>query len=113
VLDTDKFSNVYESATFTAGSSVPASLAVIRRRLAPDGQFDGSIGAVLAPSVLHRLFAEATPIAHSALLITADGTILARDPSRTDGRRRIAADEPLMRHRSGKWHLSSDPRRRC
>jgi signal transduction histidine kinase len=53
---------------------------------------------VLAASVLHRLFAEAAPIAHSALLITADGTILARDPSRTDGPRRIAADEPLMRH---------------
>jgi signal transduction histidine kinase len=98
VLDTDKFSNVYESATFTAGSSAPASLVMIRRRLAPDGQFDGSIGAVLAPSVLHRLFAEAAPVTHSAQLIAADGTILARDPSRKDGPQRIAADEPLMRH---------------
>jgi signal transduction histidine kinase len=104
VLEIDGRGDIYESATFTAGSPLPVSLAMIRRRLAPDGQSDGTIGAKFVPGGLAHLFAEAAPIAHNSLLITADGTVLAHDSDRQSNPPQIAADDPLMRH------IASQPR---
>jgi signal transduction histidine kinase len=52
---------------------------------------------VFSNGVLDRLFADAAPVAHSSLLIAADGTILAGDRNRNDATQLITADDPLMR----------------
>jgi two-component system NtrC family sensor kinase len=97
VLKIDGHEDSYVSSTFTAGSRQLVALVVLRRRVAPDGRLDGTIGAEIAPGVLARLFAEATPVSHDSLLIAADGKVLASDASRQGGPPQIAADDPLMR----------------
>lgn len=96
VIDADASRAIYVSATFVPGLSTPASLVVIYPSR-PGALLRGTLGAVFSNGVLDRLFANAAPVAHSSLLITADGTILARDRNHKDATQHITADDPLMR----------------
>jgi signal transduction histidine kinase/ActR/RegA family two-component response regulator len=69
------------SAAFRGRATQTASFALSRRLSTPDGAFDGAIHIALSPDYFARFFAEAAPpVAHSALLMRADGAVLARDP---------------------------------
>jgi signal transduction histidine kinase/ActR/RegA family two-component response regulator len=84
------------SAAFRGRATGVAGFALSRRRGTEDGRFDGVIHIALSPDYFARFFAEAAPaIAHAALLLRADGAVLAREPE--GGGSRLGADSPLMR----------------
>ncbi len=92
----DQHGDLYVSAIFTGQSTQPVSLSVIRRRVAPDGRFDGTIHDELNPTYLARLFAEVTPIGHDVLLVGADGAVLG-GPGPQRRLRHLGAGDSLMR----------------
>jgi signal transduction histidine kinase/CheY-like chemotaxis protein len=71
------------SAAFRGRATLAGSFAVSRRRTTPDGRFDGTIHISLSPEYFARFFAQAAPDypRHSALLLRADGEVLAREPA--------------------------------
>jgi signal transduction histidine kinase/ActR/RegA family two-component response regulator len=84
------------SASFRGRATQVASFALSRRRSTPDGSFDGTIHVALSPDYFARFFAEAAPpLTHAAVLIRADGAVLAREPG--GGAGRLGPDSPLMR----------------
>jgi signal transduction histidine kinase/CheY-like chemotaxis protein len=88
----------YISAAFVGKATHTASFAVSRRRTTPDGLFDGTIHVSLGPEYFEQFYAEAAPPGpHAALLVRADGEILARDPAR-ENIERFSPNSPLMRH---------------
>jgi two-component system NtrC family sensor kinase len=87
----------YVSAVFTGQSTQPVSLAVIQRRVAPDGEFDGTIHVELSPTYLAHLFAEAMPTAHDVLMMGANGEVLG-GPGPQRGLGHLGAGDSLMRH---------------
>ena len=86
----------YVSAPFTGRATRTPSFAVSRRRSSPDGSFAGTVHVALSPEYFARFYAEATPrVPHTAALIRADGSILAREPM-DENMGRLADDSPLM-----------------
>ena len=66
---------------FSGMATRTRSFAIIRRRTTPDGRFDGTIHAAASPAYFASYYAQAAPpIDHAAMLVRADGMILARDP---------------------------------
>jgi two-component system, NtrC family, sensor kinase len=85
------------SVVFTGQSNRPISLTVIRRRVAADGKFDGTIHAEIEPKYLARLFAEASPLAHTVMLVTANGNEVTGGPGRLQ-LRQLGMGDALLRH---------------
>jgi signal transduction histidine kinase/ActR/RegA family two-component response regulator len=84
------------SAAFRGRATNRLSFALSQRRAASDGSFEGTIHIALSPAYFARFFAEATPpLPHVAVLVRADGAVLARDPE--DGPAALDTDDPLMR----------------
>ncbi|HEV7372286.1 hybrid sensor histidine kinase/response regulator [Arenibaculum sp.] len=74
-----------------------SSFAVSRRRTTADGRFDGIIHVSVSPEYFAGFFAQASPpIDHAAVLIRADGEILAREPRREENPP-LGPDSPLLR----------------
>jgi signal transduction histidine kinase/ActR/RegA family two-component response regulator len=85
------------SAPFQGKATRAASFAVSRRRLTPDGHFDGIIHVALSPEYFSHFFQEAAPLGpHAAALIREDGAILARSPAPAPYSR-LTPDNILMR----------------
>ena len=88
----------YIGEAFTGAATKTASFAVIRRRTAPDGRFDGTIHVAVSPAYFAYFYAEAAPgFHHTALLLRADGAVLAREPAIPGAPNRLSATSPLMR----------------
>jgi signal transduction histidine kinase len=94
IFKTDRGEDLYISLAYSGRPSQPISLALIRRRKAPDGGFGGTIRADMDPAYLSRLFAEATPGGHGAVLIDSDGDVLGAPGHGLDARR---LDDTLLR----------------
>jgi signal transduction histidine kinase len=87
----------YVSAAFTGRATRTPSFAVSRRRWSPDGSFAGTVHVALSPEYFARFYAEAVPpLPHTAALIRADGSILAREPAHATTER-LGADSPVMK----------------
>ena len=72
---------VQVGSIYNGAATGAASFAIIQRRTTVDGGFDGTIHAAASPAYFASYYAEAAPpVAHAALLVRADGTILAREP---------------------------------
>ena len=72
----------YISAPFTGVATALPSFAVSRRRLGPDGEFGGTLHIAASPAYFTQFYREAAPpAAHLAMLVRADGAVLAREPS--------------------------------
>ena len=70
---------------FSGFATSRSSFAIIRRRTTPGGVFDGTIHAAASPAYFAAYYAQsAPPVRHMALLLRADGFILARDPPTPD-----------------------------
>jgi hypothetical protein len=92
----DGFAELHVSAAFRGRATRTASFALSRRRSTPDDSFDGIIHVALSPDYFAGFFSEAAPpFPHTALLVRADGAILARDPK--GPRTHLVPDGPLMR----------------
>ena len=96
-FDVDHNGDTWLSATFTRDSARVASLSVIQRRAGPDGRFDGTIHAVLDPTALARLLAEAAPGAHDVLLVRPDGKVLDEAGPHT-GVQQLGAGNQVLAH---------------
>ncbi len=96
-FQTDQHGDLYVSAILTGESMQPVSLSVIRRRVAPDGRFDGTIHAELKPAYLAHLFARGTPSVHDVLMVQTDGEVLGGYGSQR-GLWHLGAGDSLMRH---------------
>ncbi|QHI99509.1 response regulator [Xylophilus rhododendri] len=69
------------------------------RRPDRDGRFDGVIGVSLAPAFFrdyYRSLTEENRRISTLALVRSDGTLLARWPPPPDGRKRMAADNPVL-----------------
>ena len=87
----------YVSGAFRGKATETASFAISRRRVTPDGRFDGTIHISLSPEYFARTYRAIIPEAqHVASLMRADGEILARDPSRAVGAQLYPVTSPLM-----------------
>ncbi|WP_146216963.1 hybrid sensor histidine kinase/response regulator [Falsiroseomonas bella] len=85
----------YVSAAFVGRATALPSFALSRRRETGDGTFAGTIHIALRPTYFARFFAEAAPaLPHRALLLRAEGDVLASEPS--GGLERLPPDGPLM-----------------
>jgi signal transduction histidine kinase/ActR/RegA family two-component response regulator len=83
LVQRDRDAGLYVGTVFQGRVSGIPSFAVSRRRTTADGRFDGTIHISVAPDYFARFFAQASPpIDHVAVLIRADGEILAREPRR-------------------------------
>jgi signal transduction histidine kinase len=96
VFKIDRGQDLYISVAYSGRPAQPISLALIQRRGAPDGGFDGTIRADIDPSYLSRLFAEVTPAGNDAVLIDGDGDVLGASGQRMDARR-LDPNDPLLR----------------
>jgi signal transduction histidine kinase/ActR/RegA family two-component response regulator len=84
------------SAAFRGRATNQPSFALSQRRSDADGGFAGTIHIALSPAYLARFFAGAAPpLPHAALLLRADGAVLARQPE--EGSDRLPPDGALMR----------------
>jgi signal transduction histidine kinase len=72
-------SELYIAAAVTGTPPAITSIDVVRRRLTPDGQFDGSIHASLNQARFSQLFQVAAPLSDETLLVRSDGGVLARN----------------------------------
>ena len=87
----------YVSAAFTGRATRIPSFAVSRRRSSPDGSFAGTVHVALSPEYFARFYAEAAPpVPHTAALIRADGSVLAREPMHAETER-LGSDSPMMK----------------
>ncbi|TPG41915.1 response regulator [Roseomonas nepalensis] len=90
----------FVSAPFSGRATQRRSFALSRRRSTPDGRFDGVVHIALNPDYFTQYYAASTPEAsHVALLMRADGVILARlpDTGGTGAAERIPAESRLLR----------------
>lgn len=88
----------YISEQFIGRATGTASFAISRRRSTPDGAFDGTVHVAASPEYFQRFYAEAAaPYAHLALLLRADGAILARSPPLSSGPQSLPPAGLLMR----------------
>jgi signal transduction histidine kinase len=72
----------YISGPYTGRSTGQPSFAISRRRTGEDGGFGGTIHAAASPAYFTQFYQDAAPpYAHLALLIRADGAVLAREPA--------------------------------
>jgi PAS domain S-box-containing protein len=93
----DPAADTYVSAAFSGRATSISSFAVSRRRQSADGRFTGTIHVSLSPDYFSHFFREASPpFPHAALLVRADGVVLARDPA-PDLPARLVPGSPLMR----------------
>jgi signal transduction histidine kinase len=93
----DRDRGTYVSAAFTGKATRIPSFAVSRRRTSPDGSFAGTVHVALSPEYFARFYAEAAPpVPHTAAILRADGSILAREPMH-EVTERLGPDSPLMR----------------
>jgi signal transduction histidine kinase len=103
----DRHGERYISVMFAGPSMQPISLTMIRRRITPSGEFDGTIQAELDPGSLARLFTEVVPIAHDVILADAGGQVL-EEADHQNALQRLGTDQSLMRtiiaqSRPGVW----------
>ena len=119
---------VQVGSLFSGMATATRSFAIIQRRTTAGGRFDGTIHAAASPAYFAGYYAQAAPpIAHAAMLVRADGTILARDPpfpgqdmadpgllanlvaGSTAGRMAVGANVPIRGHyaarKVGRWPL--------
>ncbi len=92
----DRHGEHYISVMFAGSSMQPISLTMIRRRITPNGGFDGTIQAELDPGSLARLFTEVVPIAHDVILADGGGRVL-EESGHQNALQRLGADQSLMR----------------
>jgi two-component system, NtrC family, sensor kinase len=90
--------DLYVSAMFAGVPGQPVALAVIRRHLAPDGKSDGTIHAEMDPRFFAHLFAEVPLPAHDAVLVGANGTVLAAASDLQGEMQQSDATDPLTGH---------------
>ena len=89
--------SLYISAPFVGRATGVLSVALARRRPAPDGEFAGTVHLSVNPAYFAQFFAGvAGHEGHHAMLLRADGQVLAEDPPR-GGYPKLDADDPLMR----------------
>ncbi|HYZ61634.1 MAG TPA: ATP-binding protein, partial [Acetobacteraceae bacterium] len=106
----------YISGAFRGKATRQASFAVSRRRVTPDGRFDGTIHISLSPEYFARTYAAIAPdLDHVATLIRAGGEVLVREPAREENAP-LEPTSPLMQaiaaHPEGGFtvgHSSLDP----
>ncbi len=78
----DGDAGTYVSAPFVGRATGIASFAISRRRSTPDGSFDGTMHVAVSPEYFARFYTDAAPrYAHVAILLRADGAVLARSPN--------------------------------
>ncbi len=71
----------YISGPYFGRATGQASFAISRRRTGEDGGFGGTVHVAASPEYFARFFQEAAPpYAHLAMLLRADGMLLARSP---------------------------------
>jgi len=88
----------YISEQFIGRATGTVSFAISRRRSTPDGAFDGTMHVAASPEYFERFYAEAgAPYAHLALLLRADGAILASSPPFSNAPQRLPPAGVLMR----------------
>lgn len=72
----------YISGPYAGQSTGQASFAISRRQTAEDGGFGGTIHVAASPAYFTQFYHDAAPpYAHLALLLRADGAVLAREPA--------------------------------
>ncbi len=88
----------YVGVPFVGRVTNLVSFAIARRRITPDGQFDGTIHVSASPDYFRRFYAETSPrISHVAMLLREDGTVLVREPADDAAPPQLDADARLMR----------------
>lgn len=99
LVQRDRDAGTYLSAAFTGLATRTVSFALSRRRSSADGRFDGVIHVALSPDYFAGFFHEAAPEQeHVAILLRADGEILARDPANAlKTIKRFGPDSLMMR----------------
>ena len=86
----------YISSPYVGRSTNQPSFAISRRRTGEDGGFGGTIHVAASPAYFARFYQDAAPpSAHLALLLRADGAVLAREPG--EDLPRFVPDGVLMR----------------
>ena len=71
----------YVGTPYTGRATNLPSFAISRRRAGPDGGFGGTVHVAASPAYFAQFYHEAAPpFAHVALLLRADGAVLAREP---------------------------------
>jgi signal transduction histidine kinase len=87
----------YISDPYTGRSTGQPSFAISRRRTGEDGGFGGTIHVAASPAYFSQFYHDAAPpYAHVAMLLRADGAVLAREP--VDTLMRLPAGDVLMQH---------------
>ncbi len=87
----------YISGPYAGRSTGQASFAISRRRTGEDGGFGGTIHVAASPAYFAQFYHDAAPpYAHMALLLRADGAVLAREPA--DPLTHSAPGGDLMQH---------------
>ena len=85
----------YVSSPYVGRSTNQASFAISRERIGEDGGFGGTIHVAASPAYFAQFYRDAAPpSAHLALLLRADGALLAREPG--EDLPRLAASDALM-----------------
>ncbi|MBU8540944.1 ATP-binding protein [Falsiroseomonas tokyonensis] len=86
----------YIGSRYVSPATGRPSFAISRRRISPDGRFNGTIHAVISPEVLEEAFAVAsTSASGAASLMRTDGLLLVRLPAGGEGLR-LAASSTLV-----------------
>ena len=86
------------SATFSGKATQRLGFALSRRRSTPDGRFDGIVHITFNPEYFTQYYTASTPgLSHVALLMRADGSVLARLPGSGGQGERIPAESRLLR----------------
>jgi len=87
----------YISDPYTGRSTGQPSFAISRRRTGEDGGFGGTIHVAASPAYFSQFYHDtAPPYAHVAMLLRADGAVLAREPA--DILARLPTGGVLMQH---------------
>ena len=90
----------YISGPYAGRASGQPSFAISRRRTGEDGSFGGTIHVAASPAYFTQFYRDAAlPYAHVALLLRADGAVLAREPA--DPLMHLAPGGALMQHIAG------------
>ena len=93
--------SLYVGAPFQGIATARPSFAISQGRRAADGSFDGTIHTAVSPAYFQHFFAEASPpLAHWAVLLRDDGTVLAGEPA-SGGPAVLPPDAPIMRQIAG------------
>lgn len=90
----------YISGPYAGRSTGQPSFAISRRRTGEDGGFGGTIHVAASPAYFSHFYHDAAPpYAHVAMLLRADGAVLAREPA--DTLTRLPTGDVLMQHIAG------------